>query len=121
MTSIFTHTGDEATASSPVDNIDVVDVDIVNSWLDQLKLIGVELRDSNGEPVAVTEENAAEIAEAVKAIAAQQAAVPDDSEDADDENLPPFELPEMYRNNSKRESLSESSAYAEHLNEHWGF
>jgi len=121
MTSIFTPTGDEATASSPTDSIEAVDVDTVNGWLDQLKLIGVELRDSNGEPVAVTDDNAAEIAEAVKAIAAQQATMSDDSEDADDENLAPFELPEMYRDNSNRESLSESSAYAEHLNEHWGF
>ena len=39
----------------------------------------------------------------------------------DDENLPPFELPSTYQDSDNRESLSESSAYAEHLNEHWGF
>jgi hypothetical protein len=118
MTSISIPSGDEANVSSPAD---IIDVDTVNNWLDQLKLIGVELRDDNGEIIIVTEENASKVAEAVKAVAAEQATVSDGNEDADDEDLPPFTLPAAYLDTSNRESLSESSAYAEHLNEHWGF
>jgi len=118
MTSISTPSGDEANVSSPSD---IIDVNTVNNWLEQLKLIGVELRDNNGEIVIVTEENLTDVAEAVKAVTAQHADVNDGNEDADDENLSPFELPATYLDSSQRESLSESSAYAEHLNEHWGF
>jgi len=118
MTSISIPSGDEAKVSSPSD---IIDVNTVRKWLEQLKLIGVELRDDNGEIVIVTEENLTDVAEAVNAVTAQHANVSEGNEDVDDENIPPFELPALYLDSSKRESLSESSAYAEHLNEHWGF
>lgn len=123
MSSISTSSTDDAASAVVGGTSDIVDVATINSWLDQLKMIGVELCDDNGNPVVVTEENAADIANAVKAVAAQQSTADsgEDLSDEDGEVLPPFELPEMYRESSNRESLSESSAYANHLNEHWGF
>jgi hypothetical protein len=102
-----------------------VDIDTVNSWLDQLKLIGIELRDTNGDPVVVNEENLDEVASAVKSITATQVGSANETEngdaDGDEENLPPFELPETYREAAGRESLSETKGFTDHLNTHWGF
>jgi hypothetical protein len=124
MTSISTP---DAASDTVTTDVTATDVATVNSWLDQLKLIGIELRDSDGQPVVVTDENVDEVASAVKAVTASQFGSSTESDDntgdntGDDEILPPFELPDTYRDAAGRESLSETKAFADHLNEHWGF
>ena len=132
MSSISTpDAASESVASNAASDIVTHDVATVNSWLDQLKLIGIELRDIDGQSVVVTEDNVDEVAAAVKTITTSQAGTSTDSDDTtgddavgyedSEENLPPFELPAAYRETTGRESLSETKAFADHLNEHWGF
>ena len=42
-------------------------------------------------------------------------------EEVDDDPLPPFELPAMYRDDETRESLVDTPYYDQHLSSNWGF
>jgi hypothetical protein len=72
--------------------------------------------DANGNQVVLSEQ---EVKEAFEAFTNAENSI--DISDLDEEDLIPFALPENYHEKPGRESLSDTTAYSEHLNEHWGF
>lgn len=98
------------TAAAADDNvIDATSPEGLEASIDEINIC-----DSDGNPIDA--ETAKKILESIMN---GEAEIVGDNDD--EEELPPFELPEMYRDKGDRESLSETSAYSEHLNEHWGF